>query len=150
MIPHVTALLGVLVGVGAGAPCTTSSWLMDLPQGPDSLIRSIAPAPTIRTHLVQVRVGARPPMAASVPAPGPVHNPAREAAVRRAWLAARRKNPDDWVRLIYAVEDDDATQAAAALRSRSIDVNAPLNPATRAVCWILPPRAASPRSCGCS
>jgi ankyrin repeat protein len=60
-----------------------------------------------------------------------VHNAAHEAAVRRAGLAARRKNPDDWLRLIYAVEDDDAAQTAAALRSRNIDVNAPLNPMTR-------------------
>jgi uncharacterized protein len=51
--------------------------------------------------------------------------------VRRAWLAARRKNPDDWLRLIYAVEDDDAAQTASALRSHNIDVNAPLNLATR-------------------
>lgn len=51
--------------------------------------------------------------------------------MRRAGLAARRKSPDDWLRLIYAVEDDDAAQTAAALRSRNIDVNAPLNPMTR-------------------
>lgn len=66
-----------------------------------------------------------------MPVPAPVHNAAREAAVRRASLAARRRNPDDWLRLIYAVEDDDAMRTAAALRARSIDLNAPLNPASR-------------------
>jgi uncharacterized protein len=131
LIPHVAVFLGALAGAGAGAPCTTSDWLVDVPQGTDLLMRSIAPAPTIRTHLVQVRVGAPSPTAASVPVAAPVHDAAREAAVRRAWLRARRKNPDAWLRLIYAVEDDDAAQTAAALRSRGIDVNAPLNPATR-------------------
>lgn len=131
LILQVAVLLGALAGTGAGAPCSTSSWLVDVPQGTDFLMRSIAPAPAVRTHLVQVRLGARPAIAASMPVPAPMHNAAREAAVRRASLAARRKNPDDWVRLIYAVEDDDAAQTAAALRSRSIDVNAPLNPTTR-------------------
>ena len=70
-------------------------------------------------------------MAASVPTPTVVHNAKREATVRRTWLAARHRNPDDWQRLIYAIEDDDVEQTAAALRSRSIDVNAPLNSATR-------------------
>lgn len=130
-VGYLATLVGAFAGTGAGALCTTSNWLVDVPQGIDSLARSVAPAPTIRTHLVVVRVGARPPMAASVPASAPVHNAAREAAVRRAWLAARHENPDDWERLIYAVEDDDVAQTAAALRSGRIDVNAPLNPATR-------------------
>lgn len=125
------ALFGALLGTGAGAPCTTGDWLAGVPQGTDSLVRSLSPAPAIRTHLVMVRGGARPPMAASVPAPTPGHNTTREAAVRRAWLAARHRNPGDWERLIYAVEDDDAAQTAAVLHARSIDVNAPLNPATR-------------------
>jgi ankyrin repeat protein len=131
LIPHVAVFLGALAATGAGAPCTTSNWLVDVPQGTDLLMRSIAPAPTISTHLVQVLVGPQPPTAASMPVAAPVHNAAREAAVRRARLRARRKNPDDWLRLIYAVEDDDAAQTAAALRSPGIDVNAPLNPATR-------------------
>jgi ankyrin repeat protein len=128
--PHGAVFLGALAVAGLSAPCTTSHWLVDVPQGTDLLLRSIAPAPAIRTHPVQVRVGARPPTAASMPVPAPVHNAAREAAVRRAWLRARHKHPDDWQRLIYAVEADDAAQTAAALRSRSIDVNAPLNPTT--------------------
>lgn len=125
------ALLGALAVTGAGAPCAVSDWLVDVPQGIDSLLRSVEPAPVVNTHLVMVHLSARPPMAATMPAAAPVHDPVREAAVRRTWLAARRKNPGGWLRLIYAVEDEDAAQTAAALRSRSIDVNAPLNPMTR-------------------
>lgn len=130
-VGYVALLAGAFLASGAGTPCTTSDWLVGVPQGTDSLVRSVTPAPAIKTHLVVVRVGARAPVAASVPGSTPAHNAAREAAVRRAWLAARHRNPDDWERLIYAVEDDDAAQTSAALRSRSIDVNAPLNPATR-------------------
>lgn len=130
-VAYVAALFGALVGIGAGAPCTVNNSLVDVPEGPDYLVRSIESAPAVRTHLVMVRLGAQPPLAAPARAPAPIHNPAREAAVRRTLLAARSRHPHDWQRLIYAVEDDDAAATAAALRSRTIDVNSPLDFATR-------------------
>lgn len=127
-IARAAAVLAAPALIGAGAPCTMSNWPVDIPDGPDNFIRIIEPAPAIRTHLVVVHLNARPPIATSPSAP--VHS-AIHAAVRRDWLAARHEHPSDWERLIYAVEDENATRTAAALRSSAIDVNAPLNPMSR-------------------
>lgn len=130
-VAGVAALFGLYVAGGARAGCAVNDWPLDIPNGTDSLLRFVAPAPAVATHLTVVRLSAGPPIAASVAAPVHRASPKRPWHKRQAVLAARRRHSDDWDRLIYAIEDGDAPRTAAVLRSGRVDVNAPLNPETR-------------------
>jgi uncharacterized protein len=114
--------LGAASPVAGGARCSISDWPLEIPEGTADFLRFIGPglgsgaaAAVIRTQSVTRTTGA-----VRAGTPGDTGTQAKP----RDWKANRSPTPPEWLRLRYAVFDNDLVKVDRMTKSATIDVNA--------------------------